>query len=342
MSEITFNVVERAAIESFENKLLPLRSYLKESDRITEIMINRFDDIWVYGHGINEKLSIQLPESSVTSAIKTLAASIGIGSRGADSSSIINVGREDIRIAAVLRPTSIHGDALCIRKHQTKEFTLRSLRDSGLFTRADKSLNRLDEPDPQAGGEAMEQFLLWCIQNKKTIGVCGVTGSGKTAMLNALLGAMPLDRRVITVEDTQELKNAAPNKVAFLSNEQKGITANLLLQTCLRFKPDSIVFGEVRSGVAYDLLQALMTHTGGLFTLHATSTDLGFSRLRSLVSEGIPAGSQKSDNDINRLIADSVDYIFHIQHENGNRHVTSVMAIDGFDNTLLARKIYQQ
>jgi Flp pilus assembly CpaF family ATPase len=142
---------------------------------------------------------------------------------------------------------------------------------------------------------------------------------------------VPQDQRVITIEDTMELKLRVPNLVRFLSNPDKGVTTQGLVALCLRFRPDRIIVGEVRSGEAFDFIQALSTgHDGGLGSIHSNDARGGLSRLESLAMLGIPPGSRWDLVDMRKAIADCFHYVIHLRRTGELRHVSEIVEIKGF------------
>ncbi len=156
--------------------------------------------------------------------------------------------------------------------------------------------------------------------------VAGGTSSGKTTFANALLAepALAADRIVI-LEDTRELKCAAPD-VTQLRSHRAGTSLRDLVRSTLRLRPDRIIVGEVRGGEALDLLKAWNTgHPGGIATLHANSAEGAFSRLEQLVAEAtsnLPIG----------LIAEAVDVIVFLSRASGERRVEQAIRVTGFDD----------
>ncbi|NMG68276.1 CpaF family protein, partial [Azoarcus indigens] len=150
------------------------------------------------------------------------------------------------------------------------------------------------------------------VRQRKNVLVAGGTSSGKTTFLNALVGEIPHEERIISIEDTQELKLSVPNCVRLLSNPDKKVTTQQLVALSLRFRPDRVLVGEVRGGEAFDFIQALNTgHDGGMGSLHANNGRTALSRLESLAMLGIPLGSRWDLSDMRKLIADCFHYVVH-------------------------------
>lgn len=340
MSEATENPLlkvrplEESAVQMFFASVAPLREFFEASD-VAEIMVNNFDNVWVERRGAMHRLDLTLNQATLNGAILSLAASVEKSARAGTSQGIINAGHKGLRIAAVMRPTAIDGHALSIRKHSERQLSFTDYVQMGAFSRmnAREEQNNDDLFFPGIENEALMAALSELVRQRKNILVAGGTSSGKTTFLNALAQQIPEDERVITIEDTMELKMRVPNLVRFLSNTDKGVTTRELVALCLRFRPDRIVVGEVRGAEAYDFIQALSTgHDGGLGSIHANNARIGLSRLESLAMLGIPSGGRMELTDMRKSIADCFNYVIHMKRrkDGGLRHISEIVEIKGF------------
>ena len=233
---------------------------LLEDESITEIMVNRWDRIFIERNGkispweksfsSPEKLDdvIQQMASRCNRVINTLQPIVDARLKNGE------------RINAVIAPVALDGPVLTIRRFPREPITMESLLEMGSLSK-----------------EAAD-FLRVMIQAGYTILIGGGTGAGKTTFLNALSQYIPEDERVITIEDNAELQlQGLPNLVRLecrQANIEKGqeITIGDLLKTCLRMRPSRIIVGEVRSREAAELLQAVnVGNDGSLSTIHANS-----------------------------------------------------------------------
>ncbi|WP_176060274.1 ATPase, T2SS/T4P/T4SS family [Paraburkholderia sp. BCC1876] len=324
--------LEESAVKMFFESLRPLREHFDASD-VAEIMINNFSNVFVERRGQMHRLDLTLNQDTLNGAILSLATSVEKSARAGTSQGIINAGHKGLRIAAVMRPTAIDGHALSIRKHSDKHLELDDYVAMGAFARVN-ALQERDNRDlfyPGIENEALMEAVCELIRQRKNILVAGGTSTGKTTFLNALAAQIPADQRVITIEDTMELKLRVPNLVRFLSNPDKGVTTEALVALCLRFRPDRIIVGEVRSGEAYHFIQALSTgHDGGLGSIHANDCRGGLSRLESLAMLGIPPGSRWELGDMRKAVADCFNYVIHMRRTGELRHVSEIVEIKGF------------
>jgi Flp pilus assembly CpaF family ATPase len=257
---------------------------------------------------------------------------------------IINAGYKNMRIAAVMQPTAIDGHALSIRRHRDSNLSLSDYVAMGAFARNVARNQEAEAPifNGSVWDETLKAALEELVGQGKSILVAGGTSTGKTTMLNALVQVIPHSQRVLSIEDTMELKIAVPNKVRLLSNPDTKVTTQQLVALALRFRPDRIIVGEVRGGEAFDLLQALNTgHDGGMASVHSNSGRSALSRLESLAMLGIPQGSRWELEDMRRLIAESFQYVIHMKRSGELRHVSEILEIKGIsDNDYVTQRVF--
>ncbi|AEA65864.1 CpaF family protein [Burkholderia gladioli] len=334
IAEIPFLKVARLeenAVQLFFESLKLIKPYL-ESPTVAEVMINSADNIWVEERGVMRRLDIEFNPATLKGAIHSLAASVEKSALAGTAQGIINGGHKNLRIATVMRPTAIDGDALAIRRHRDTKLSLADYARMGAFSRlhAKRDVQRPIFP-PGVADEALGEAFTAMVRQRANVLVAGGTSSGKTTLLNALNEAIPEEERVITIEDTMELRVDLPNRVRLLSNPDKGVTTQVLVVLCLRLRPDRIIVGEVRGGEAYDFIQALSTgHDGGMGSIHSNDARGGLSRLESLAMLGIPPGSRWELTDMRKAIADCFHYVIHLRRTGELRHVSEVLAIKGF------------
>ncbi|AOY97702.1 conjugal transfer protein TrbB (plasmid) [Cupriavidus sp. USMAA2-4] len=335
--------LESSAVSMFFESLAPLRAYL-DAPEVAEVMVNHAHSIWVERHGQLVQIDLQLNPTMLEGAIRALASSVDKSAVRGTQQGIINAGYQGLRIAAVMRPTAIDGHALSIRRHREKNLTLDDYVAMGAFS-ARVARNPAEDRPIFSGpveDEALRDALTEMVQQRKNVLVAGGTSSGKTTFLNSLVGRIPDSERVISIEDTMELKLSVLNKVRLLSNPDTQVTTQQLVALCLRFRPDRILVGEVRGGEAFDFLQALNTgHDGGMGSLHANSARSALSRLESLAMLGIPLGSRWELDDMRKLIAECFHYVIHLRRSGEMRHVSEVLEIQGFkDGDYVTRRVF--
>jgi len=289
---------------------------------ITEIMINGTDDVFIEENGRlgyaydedGERIRFK-SEADLLTIIEKIVAPIN---RKIDEANPIVDARlpDGSRVNVVIRPISLGGPIITIRKFPSDPFTMEKLIDFGA----------LDMP--------IAEWLQKLVEAKYNIVISGGTGSGKTTFLNALSMYIPNHERVITVEDSAELKLTQIQNLVSLETrpanvEGKGeITMRDLVRTALRMRPDRIVVGEVRGGEALDMLQAMNTgHDGSLTTGHANSSVDMLSRLETMV---LMSGLDLPIPAIRRQISSSVELIVQLGRlRDGSRRVLQITEILG-------------
>ena len=175
--------------------------------------------------------------------------------------------------------------------------------------------------------EAAEQMLM----TRRNILVSGGTGSGKTTLLNALIELLPVDERIVAIEDTLELRIDHSNCVRFEARglQEGAVTIRDLVRHALRHRPDHIVVGEVRGGEAADLLQALNTgHGGSLTTVHANNAESALSRIASCAMQG---GGELPWEVTCRGVVDGIAMVIHMTRREGRRFVEEATYVKGYD-----------
>lgn len=335
------------ALRMLRNQLRPLQGYL-DDDAVQEIMINAKDDIWIERSGRVFKIEETLAEENLLSAIKAIAS---INSKGATK--IMDARLPGVRVAAVQMPIAVKGNALCIRKHTRLNVTLDSYLDSGALEvlGPESFAEPVERPSDEAvikGGEKVVELLRWAVATHKNILVSGATSSGKTTLLNALIAEIAAaegskDDRILTIEDTAELKVESPNHVALEANAEHEVTIRNLVRLALRMRPDRIVVGEIRGAEAYDLLDALNTgHSGGFCTMHADSALMALTRLESMVRMH-PDASNLPLESLRSQIASTFRFVVHAARRKGMRGPDEIIELLGVrDGEYLARTAFSR
>jgi pilus assembly protein CpaF len=193
---------------------------------------------------------------------------------------------------------------------------------------------------------AADAFLRWAVTAGWNILVAGGTSAGKTTLLNTLSGAIPGGERIVTIEETAELRLAQPHVVRLEARPPNAegagaVSVRDLVRTALRMRPDRVVVGEVRGGEALDMLQALNTgHDGSLSTVHANGTFEVLPRLETLVlmaGVGLPLRAVRSQ------IGAAVDAVVHVaRHADGSRRVEAIAEIVGAGDALAVDALFER
>lgn len=299
----------------------PLEALLSD-DSVTEIMVNRHNDIFIERDGQLTRSSVSFSnDASVLAAIERIVSPLG--RRIDESSPMVDARLKDgSRVNAIIPPLAIKGPSVTIRKFARKKLT------------AD-DLTRFGAIDP-----AMVAFLRVAVEMRANIVISGGTGSGKTTLLNVLSNFIPDDERIVTVEDAAELQLSQPNLVSLEARpaniEGRGaITIRDLVKNCLRMRPDRIVVGECRGGEALDMLQAMNTgHDGSLTTAHANNPRDCLSRLEVMT---LMSGLDIPMQAIREQICSAVNLIVQqTRFSCGTRRVTYITEVTGIENNVIS------
>ena len=327
---------EQRSREVLANTLAPIAPLMGDP-AVQEIMINGPDDVWVERSGRITRLGVQISDIQIRSAISVLARLEAKEAKEGTADGMVDSRMEGMRVAGVLAPTAVKGHAISIRKHSPVHLSLDDYDKAGAFrSRSENESNAetTSSPDRPAdtavlrGGSSLKTFLRWMVKTRKNVIVAGGTSSGKTTFLNALIGEFDEADRVLTIEDTPELRVRVPNWVCLESNEQTGVTTRALVRLALRMRPDRLLVGEVRGGEAFDLMQAANTgHDGCLATVHANSAYAALSRLESLV---LTSGVDWPHVAIQAEIARTFQFVVFMARRGHRRVLEEVMEVRGF------------
>ena len=325
-------IIIEMVIEEYKDKHISLKEKMKISkelfnsirgldildellldDEITEIMINDYENIFVEKRGKLFKYDGSFSsKEKLEDVIQTIVAKAN--RRVNEATPIVDTRLKDgSRVNVVLSPIAIRGPVVTIRKFSDEAMTINDLISYGSITK-----------------EASE-FLEKLVINGYNIFISGGTGSGKTTFLNILSNFIPKDERIITIEDSAELKIKGIDNLVSLECRQANvegeneITIRDLIKTSLRMRPNRIVVGEVRGKETLDMLQAMNTgHDGSLSTGHANSPLDMLSRLETMVLMGtempLPA--------IRSQIASALDVLVHLgRMRDGSRKVLEITEV---------------
>lgn len=304
----------------------PLEPLLKD-DTITEIMVNGPKKIFVEKLGKLTLTDVKFQDDQhLMNIIERILTPLG--RRIDESSPLVDARLADgSRVNAIIPPLSLVGPAVTIRKFSKKPFSVENLIAFGTMD------------------ERMAQFLRACVKARINILVSGGTGSGKTTTLNVLSSFIPNTDRIVTIEDAAELRLQQDHVVTLESRpanlEGKGaITIRDLVRNALRMRPDRIIVGEVRSGEALDMLQAMNTgHDGSLTTAHANTPRDALSRLETMV---LMSGLDLPVRAIREQVSSAIDLVLQQSRiRDGSRKVTYITEVQKMEgNTITTQDIF--
>ena len=294
---------------------------------VSEIMVNGPDQVFIERRGVLAKAEVRFDdENQLLETIRRMVATTGRHIDGLNP--MVDARLPDgSRVNAIIRPASIHGPALTIRKFKDAVLGMDDLTREGSLS------------------PAMSEFLTAAVLGRMNILVSGGTGSGKTTTLNVIARFIPHNQRVITIEDAAELQIDHPHVISLEHRppnvEGKGeLTIRQLLRNSLRMRPDRILVGEVRGSEALDMLQAMNTgHDGSMSTIHSNSARDALSRLETMVmmaSIDIPFEAVRAQ------IASAVNLIVHqARMPDGRRKIAQIAEVVGYDqNGPILRDIF--
>ena len=285
---------------------------------VTEIMVNRADEVFVERSGVLERYPVAFTSDRVvTGIIERIVAPIG--RRIDESSPMVDARLKDgSRVNAVIPPLALKGPSITIRKFSKRKLDSQDLLRFG------------------SANDPMVEFLRVAVEHRKNVVISGGTGSGKTTLLNILSNFIPKGERIVTIEDAAELQLCHPNLVSLESRpaniEGKGqIAIRDLVRNSLRMRPDRIVVGECRGGEALDMLQAMNTgHDGSLTTAHANNPRDMLARIETMV---LMAGLDLPVSAIREQIASAIDIVVQqTRFACGTRKVTHICEVTGVES----------
>lgn len=305
----------------------PLEPLLKDNT-ITEIMVNGPKDVFVEREG---KLLLSdtrfYDDAHLMSIIERILAPLG--RRVDESSPLVDARLSDgSRVNIIIPPLSLIGPAVTIRK-----FSQRALGSEDLV-----NFGTLDE--------SMAIFLEACVKARLNILVSGGTGSGKTTTLNVLSSFIPATERIVTIEDAAELRLQQRHVVTLEARPANiegtgAVTIRDLVRNALRMRPDRIIVGEVRTGEALDMLQAMNTgHDGSLTTAHANSPRDVLSRLETMT---LMAGMELPVRAVRTQISSAIDLILQQSRiKDGTRKITHITEVQGMEgDTIILQDLFR-
>lgn len=295
----------------------PINPLLNDPD-VSEIMVNGPRQVYVERKGKLELVPVSFyDDNHVLHIIEKIVAPLG--RRIDESQPMVDARLPDgSRVNAIIPPLALNGPTLTIRKFAKDPFKVEDLIRFGTLT------------------AEMAQFIEACVKGRLNMIVSGGTGSGKTTTLGVLSASIPEDERILTIEDAAELQLRQTHVVTLETRppniEGKGaITIRDLVRNALRMRPERIIVGEVRSGEALDMLQAMNTgHDGSLTTGHANTPRDMLARLETMV---LMAGMELPIRAIREQISSAIDLIIQQSRlRDGSRritHITEVLGMEG-------------
>jgi pilus assembly protein CpaF len=310
-------------IQRIEDEIMglgPLEPLLADKS-ISDILVNGAKSVYVERHGKLEKTNVTFNDDAhLLNTIDRIVSAVG--RRIDESSPMVDARLADgSRVNAIIPPLAIDGPSVSIRRFAVE---LLSMDDLIAFGTINANIARILEV---------------IVKARLNILISGGTGSGKTTTLNILSGFIPLDERVVTIEDSAELQLQQPHVVRLETRpaniEGRGeVTARDLVRNSLRMRPERIIVGEVRGAEALDMLQAMNTgHDGSLTTIHANTPRDALGRIENMVSM---TGINFPIKALRAQIAAAINVVVQVSRlEDGSRKIVSIQEINGMEGDII-------
>jgi type IV secretion system protein VirB11 len=307
--------------------LAPFREWLT-CDDVTEILVNRPREVWVERLGCAQMERHDAPQVD-GQLLERLAHQIArINHQG--------VSRESPLLAAILPggarvqmvlPPATRGDvALAIRKHRLQDMTLESYFEQSALP----SVRNVTDDSSQLAALLQDQdylgFFRAAVAARKTILISGGTSSGKTTLLNALLKEIPQHERIISIEDTPEIRLSSDNALGLVAvagdQGEAQVTVDDLMRASLRMRPDRLIVGELRGGETVTFLRAINTgHPGSITTVHANSPQGAFEQIAFMCMQ---AGLGLGRLETMEYARSMIDVVIQLDRHSGQRAISCV------------------
>jgi pilus assembly protein CpaF len=294
---------------------------LMDDPTIADILVNTSQTIYIEREGRLERTDVRFHDDKhLLQVIDRIVSSVG--RRIDDASPMVDARLPDgSRVNAVIPPLSIDGPHLSIRKFNDDALQADDLVRTGSLT------------------EPMVRLLEGVVRSRLNVLISGGTGAGKTTLLNVLSGFIPETERIVTVEDSAELRLRQPHVVRLETRpaniEGSGaVSQRMLVINALRMRPDRIIVGEVRSAEAVDMLQAMNTgHDGSLTTLHANSPRDALTRLETMIAM---ADLNLPDRAVRTQISNAIDIVVQVSRlSDGSRRVKQIAEVVGMEGDVI-------
>ena len=305
----------------------PLETLMKDPE-ISDILVNSSSQIFVERYGKLEKTDVRFRDDShLMQIIERIVTRVG--RRVDESSPMVDARLADgSRVNAIIPPLALDGPVLSIRRFGAERLTV-------------NDLIQFNSIPPQ-----IAEVAAACVKSRLNMLVSGGTGAGKTTLLNCLSNFIPDNERIVTIEDSAELKLQQDHIVRLETRPaniegQGAVTARDLVRNALRMRPDRIVIGEVRGGEALDMMQAMNTgHDGSISTVHANSARDALSRLETMM---LMAGINLPERALREQVASALDVIVQLTRlSDGSRKVVEFAEVTGMEgSTITTQTIFK-
>jgi pilus assembly protein CpaF len=305
----------------------PLETLMKDPE-IADILVNTHTHVFVERYGKLEKTEVRFRDNAhLMQIIERIVTRVG--RRVDESSPMVDARLADgSRVNAIIPPLALDGPVLSIRRFGAERLTINDLIQFNSVP------------------AEIAEVASACVKSRLNILVSGGTGAGKTTLLNCLSNYIPETERIVTIEDSAELKLQQEHVVRLETRPpniegQGSVTQRDLVRNALRMRPDRIVVGEVRGGEALDMMQAMNTgHDGSISTIHANSARDALSRLETMM---LMAGINLPERALREQVASALDLIVQLSRlSDGSRKLVEFTEVSGMEgNTITTQTIFK-
>ncbi len=298
----------------------PLETLMKDPE-VTDILVNTHNKVYVERYGKLEKTGVRFrDEAHLMQIIERIVSRVG--RRVDESSPMVDARLPDgSRVNAIIPPLALDGSILSIRRFGLEPLTMKDLIQ----------LNSVPEQ--------IAEVLKACVKSRLNILVSGGTGAGKTTLLNCISNYIPESERIVTIEDSAELKLQQDHVVRLETRpaniEGSGmVTQRELVRNALRMRPDRIIVGEVRGGEALDMMQAMNTgHDGSISTIHANGARDAISRLETMM---LMSEINLPERALREQIASALDLVIQLSRmADGSRRLIELCEVTGMEGAVV-------
>jgi pilus assembly protein CpaF len=298
----------------------PLESLMKDPE-VTDILVNNHSQVYVERYGKLEKTEVRFRDDGHLMQIIERIVS-RVGRRVDESSPMVDARLPDgSRVNAIIPPLALDGPILSIRRFGAEPLTMKDLIQ----------LNSVPEQ--------IAEVLKACVRSRLNILISGGTGAGKTTLLNCVSNYIPENERIVTIEDSAELKLQQEHIVRLETRpaniEGSGmVTQRELVRNALRMRPDRIIVGEVRGGEALDMMQAMNTgHDGSISTIHANGARDALSRLETMM---LMSEINLPERALREQIASALDLVIQLSRmQDGSRRLIELSEVTGMEGAVV-------
>jgi type IV secretion system protein VirB11 len=318
----------------YQYEVLGVRDFLASPD-VTEICINRPGELYLESRGAWRR--VEVPSLTFERARQFCTAVVNesnTGQRITDTDPVVSLTFPTGQRAQFVLPPACEAGrvSITIRLPSKHTKTLAQYQEDGFFDQVVEDANTISDVDRELielrADRRYADFFRRAVLGKKNIVVAGATGSGKTTFMKSLVNHIPVDERLVTIEDARELFIEQPNVVHLLYSKggqsAANVTAKSCMEACLRMKPDRIILAELRGDEAFYFIRNCASgHPGSITSCHAGSVDQTWDQL-ALMVKASNEGAGLEFATIKRLLMLTIDIVVHIRAHAGQRHITGI------------------